>query len=992
MKKYIGTILLIVLLVALLLFFIFGNVGELLGVSGTPEPSGSEAVAPAGLVINEIVSSNTYSLQASDGSSPDWVELYNGTSSAINLNGYGLTDDTVDRYKFEFPNVTIGPGEYLLLYATGQEDLSNSDGVLRMGFKLSATKGETLILSAPNDQDVHAIQFEAMPADVSYGRMADGTFAYFGLPTPGAENAGPTNSTPEFTEGVVESPLVINEYILENDYSIIDEDGDRSEWVEIKNTGTEPVSLKGYGLSDDEFDTKKWVFPDMELAPGEIRIVFLSGKDKTDPSGQLHANFGLGSGDTKLILSQEYGKSVDVAVLNHNMGSNTSCGRNPQNSEEWLYFPSPTPGAENTTKGFTEIEESTEKYLPDLHISETKTSAGVGEEASADWIELANTGDTAINLEGYGLSDDKDEPFLFKFPSTEIEPGQYLLIYCGDMAEGDLSTTAFGLASRTDTIYLSQPDGVVIDHIQTGVQYPGITSGRETGSGSSKRVFFREPTPGAANSANIYQGYSAKPTFSQVGGYVENGTTIEITAANGAAIYYTTDGSKPTTNSTAYHGPITISKTMPLRAIAVESGKLTSEVTTENYLVTEQHDIPVVCISSDPDGLFGYENGILADGPGHTHNEADFPYQGANFWKDWEREISFEWFEADGTKGVEFPAGIKVFGQYSRADPQKSMAIYLRGSYGQSSVTYPFFRDYDVTTFENLILRTSGQDWNVTKLRDAFFSQSVKDTMDLDYMEYRPCAVYINGEYWGLYNLREKQNENYIVHHYPGTVKGQLDVIKADNNAQAGTNEDIKDLREYISSHDLSDPEVYEEVCKRVDADEFIDYIIVETFYNNTDTGNIRLWRDRNGGKYRWMLFDMDWGLSPSTYQWNTIEEFFNPNGHGVGDNFSSTIQCGLLENDEWREKFIERYAYHLNNTFAPERLRTLLDAMAAEIRTEMPRHIERWEQPSSMERWESNVERLANMAEEKVEITKQDLKEFFNLSDSRMQELFPNG
>ena len=235
-------------------------------------------------------------------------------------------------------------------------------------------------------------------------------------------------------------------------------------------------------------------------------------------------------------------------------------------------------------------------------------------------------------------------------------------------------------------------------------------------------------------------------------------------------------------------------------------GKLTSEVKTENYLVEDKHDIPVLCINSDPDGLFGYNNGIFADGPGHTHNADDFPFTGANFFKlqDVEREISFEWFEADGTKGVEFPAGIKIFGQYSRAIDQKSFAVYLRSSYGQDQVTYPFFRDYDVTTFKTLVLRISGQDCNSTKLRDAYFAQVVKDTMDLDYQEYRPCSVYINGEYWGLYNLREKLNENYIVSHYPGTKKGEIDLIKGNSAVRAGSDDDYKELRKYIQNHNLS--------------------------------------------------------------------------------------------------------------------------------------------------------------------------------------------
>ena len=1004
MKKNIISIIIVLVLAGLLIAVIVGAFDFILKPSGSGDTSGESA---PGLYINEVVSSNKYSLEASDGTTPDWIEIYNCTGSTINLKGYGLTDSTNERYKFEFPSVNIKNGEYLLVYCTGTEDLSNSDGILRAGFKISAD-GETLILSAPEDVTVQALQVGAMPADVSYGRADDGSYLYYAVPTPGAKNEGTTNTTPDFAEAVAQSSVVINEYMLDNQLSVMDEDGDRSDWVEIKNTGTEAVNLKGYGLSDTQDDTKKWIFPDMELAPGEIRLVFLDKKDRTDPSANLHANFSLGSEDKVLILSQQQGKSIDVVELDPNMGT-ASLGRSPDDPSQWLYFPEATPGAENTTKGFTEIDKNSERILPTLQISEVKTNAAAGSEAKKsdpDWIELLNTGSEAVDLTGYGLSDNKDEPFRFKFPeNSTIRPGEYLLVYTGEYAPSDAKYQMkdYGVSANGETVYLSKTDGSVIDYMNSGKQYPGMSSGRPQNSQTASRVYFTTPTPGAANSSDIYQTYTQKPSFSVTSGYVSQGTKVAITSEEGAKIYYTTDGSKPTTKSTLYAGEITIDKTTPLRAIAVADGKLTSEVKPENYLVEDKHDIPVLCINSDPDGLFGYNNGIFADGPGHTHNADDFPFTGANFFKlqDVEREISFEWFEADGTKGVEFPAGIKIFGQYSRAIDQKSFAVYLRSSYGQDQVTYPFFRDYDVTTFKTLVLRISGQDCNSTKLRDAYFAQVVKDTMDLDYQEYRPCAVYINGEYWGLYNLREKLNENYIVSHYPGTKKGEIDLIKGNSAVRAGSDDDYKELRKYIQNHNLSNQEAYDYVASKVDVDEYMDYIITETFFNNTDSGNVRFWRDQNEGsensKYRWMLYDLDWGISPSTYQWNYIEEYFNPKGHGMFSAFHTTISCGLLQNAEWKNKFIERYAWHLNNTFNPDRMDEILDTMAAEIRTEMPRHIARWGKatmsvtsasPSSMERWEQNLTNLKKMLREKVEITKQDLQDFFNLSDARMKEL----
>lgn len=999
--------------------------------------SNSQSATDA-VVINEVVTSNKYSLTASDGSAPDWVELYNGTGASVNLSGWGLTDEETDQYKFKFPNVTIKSGEYLLVYCSGDEQTDNEDGILRTGFKLSS-KGEFLALTDARGNTVQAMNLDSMPSDISYGRADDGSYLYFGLPTPGAKNEGITNTTPEFDQAVAESPVKINEYIINNDYSIVDGDGERSSWVEIINTGSEAVDITGFGLSDDETDTKKWAFPEMSLQPGEIRLVFLSGKDKTDPNGELHANFKLSKNDQKLILSQEMGRTIDVSVIDPKLGT-ASCGRAEGDYSNWVYFAEPTPGAANTTKSFTEIAQASETYLPAVYLSETKSNK-VARSDDPDWIELANSGSEAVNLSGYGLSDSKDEPFRFKFPeSAVLQPGGYLVVYCGNLPteqQTGLVASDISLNADGEDVYLTKPDGSILDTINTGVEYNGITSGRV--SGNKERVYFTTATPGAANPEQSYKTYTRKPTLS-AGGYVDSGYSVEIKAEDGAAIYYTTDGSKPTTSSNKYTSPISITESTPVRAIAVSDGKLTSECSTENYIVDESHTIPTICISVNDDEFFGETNGIYSKGAGYSNSE--FPHTSANYWKDIEREISFEWFEADGTKGVEVPAGIKIFGQYSRALDQKSLVVKFRNSYGASEVTYPFFRDYDVTTFSSLILRVSGQDVNSTKLRDAFFAQVCKNYMELDYMEYRPCAVYINGKYWGLYNLREQLDENYVKNHYNSSstdhidvgnetgnasegaeakatqsdtskqsdadakhVAGSdygselIDVVKGNRDVKHGSLQDWNELLEYVRTHDLSNDEAYKYVCSRVDVKEYADYIIAETFFNNTDSGNIRFWRDGSGdNKYRWMLYDLDWALSPSTYKWNYIEEYFNEVGHGIGHGFSTVLPRALLKNPEWKKYFIERYAYHLTHTFRSERTNAILDQMAEEIRPEMERHIARWANtgspaqeistPASMDVWEANLASLKKMLNERISIVTEDLQEYFGLSDARMQEL----
>lgn len=369
MKKSVFTsVILAAVLLGVLLFLLLGGLDKVLGNESQPEntdaPKGESA---KGLYINEVVASNSYSLILEDGSSPDWIEIYNNTGQAVNLTGYGLSDDENSLYKFEFPQITIQKDGYLVVLCCDKDD-SAKDGYLRTGFKLSSS-GETVLLSAPSDQIVDRITYDSLSTDVSYGRTEDGAYTFFGTPTPGAANSGVTSDSPDFSAALESSPIVINELLLDNQSSLIDADGERHPWVEIKNTGSEAVDITGYFLSDNQANTKKWAFPSCTLQPGELKVVVLSGKNKVDGHGNLHASFSLSKKDAKVILSQNLGRSIDVINITEEMAT-AAYGRDMDGN--LLYFANPTPGKENTSKGFRDITKSDEKYLPDLTVTAPK--------------------------------------------------------------------------------------------------------------------------------------------------------------------------------------------------------------------------------------------------------------------------------------------------------------------------------------------------------------------------------------------------------------------------------------------------------------------------------------------------------------------------------------------------------------------------------------------------------------------------------------------
>ena len=322
--------------------------------------------APEGLYISEVSSNNTYWNSISDGTYPDWVEIYNGTGSAVSMRGYTLSDSENNLEKFKFPDVSIKNGEYLVIYCTGNENIENTSE-LCAGFSVSS-KGEKVGLYKSNEP-VSVVDVPALPEDVTYGMDSDGTYKYFAIPTPGESNSVKSSTEPYFEGNIIETGIIINEYMDKNLYSIIDEDGDRFNWVEIKNIGNEAVNLNGFSLSDNPDNSKKWCFPDVELKPGELRIVFLSGKNKIGKNGELHASFKLGSEDKQLVLFESRGKRTDCVNVERLSYGNVSIGRSTDDISKWLYYASPTPGADNTTKGFERIDKNEEVYLPDVSIN-----------------------------------------------------------------------------------------------------------------------------------------------------------------------------------------------------------------------------------------------------------------------------------------------------------------------------------------------------------------------------------------------------------------------------------------------------------------------------------------------------------------------------------------------------------------------------------------------------------------------------------------------
>lgn len=935
--------------------------------------------------ITEVMAKNKHTLSDEKGNYSDWIEIYNPTASPVNLEGYTLSNDAYDISLYKFPPIILQSGEYLVVFADKTESYDAEKRIIHVPFSISA-KGEAISLYTPKGAVRNTIRTGLLVDDESAGLNEKGECVKFSAPTPGKANYQQIGDISSGRKNEM-AGLVINEYSTTSTETVIDDDGDYGSWVELYNGSDKDIDLKGCALSDDSAIPDKWVFGSKVIKKGEYLVIYLSGKEKSlEENGDCHASFKLSGKEDILILNDKKGHIIDSCKV-YELISNLTCGRPEKSPEKFAFFSKATPGKANNLKPFDSIDSArytSNKSVSITEVAAVNTTAATGG-AYYDYIELHNNSKKVINLKDYKLSDSKNTESFRALPDKTVEPGNFVVIYCdnSDMVSPFTGNvyTSLGLNRYGETVYLLDKKNTVVDSLKYARLSSGYSSGRDLG-GSDEVLYYSTLTPGENNPEKTLKKAIPNPEFSKSSTYLKKGDTVEITALDGD-IYYTTNGSVPTKKSKKYINPITISKTTVIRAKAFKSGSISSDTICATYIVGKKHTLPVVFLTTDNDNLYGYSNGIWADGPG---KDSEFPFVGANYWKDWERPVNFEYMTEDGVSQLSFDAGMSVFGQFSRALEQKSVSIRLKDKYGPKSVCYPFFKDSKVNVFSSFVLRNSGQDFTKSHIRDAFCAKVIKSGIDVDVMDYAPVVAYVNGKYHGIYDLREKINEDYIANHY-AVDKDKIDLIKGNNIVQSGTDESYRKLLNYLKTHDMTVDENYEYAKEQIDIDELINYWICESFFTNTDTGNIRFWREnKDGAKWRWIFFDVDWALYPSTYEWNYIENYLDPRGHGVSDAFDTTIMCSLYKNKNFRKRMLELHSKALKTTLNTDNMLKIYDGLIEEIKPEMKAHCERWS-TVSYESWEYSVKELRDIIIKKRDIFIKDMKETFNMTEEEINK-----
>ena len=332
--------------------------------------------------------------------------------------------------------------------------------------------------------------------------------------------------------------------------------------------------------------------------------------------------------------------------------------------------------------------------------------------------------------------------------------------------------------------------------------------------------------------------------------------------------------------------------------------------------------------------------------------EPQEPYYGANFHQDWERPVHVELYWTDGTKRLDQDAGIKIAGAWSRSNYQKSFALHARSEYGKKYFETKLFDELDITRFKSFVLRDSGNDAQGTFFRDAMITHLVANN-NIDIQAYQPAIIYLNGEYWGILNIREKLNEYYVESHYPHVDHDKVDIIAGKGSGISASEGDMTDynaMMDFVESHDMADDANYQKIAAQIEIDEYIEYLVSEIYGGNDDWphNNVKLWKSKkNGGRWRWMLYDTDqsyniWGRTEDLSDYDKLEKCLTEKGKN-GDTWSNVLLRNLVKNTTFRNELSNRFADRMNREFLPENINKLIDSLYNNIKDEMQYHKYFW-------------------------------------------------
>ena len=796
-----------------------------------------------------------------------------------------------------------------------------------------------------------------------------------------------------------------------------DEDGDTPDWLELANLGDDTVSLTDWSLSDRRDEPRKWVFGPTEIVPGAHDLVWASGKDRQyaparelllgpgDPAryrvprspvgaqwvelgfadgGWVTGTTGIGFGDgddatvvpdgTRAVFLRQSFRLDDLAALRQ-------LRLYVDFDDGFVAYVNGVEVARANMAGVRPPYDALAEADHEAVLPEGLAPRSYVIDAAASFLR---EGDNVLAVQVHNHTDRSTDlslvPFLlagYETPRPGTRPAPPVLQIPARYPHAD-----FKISSAGETVYLFDADARPVDSLAVR-DVPAFGSvGRSPADGA--RLLYEVPTPGAPNDSTGYTSQiTGEVAFSRAPGMYTRAFALTMDGATpGTHVRYTLDASAPTAESPRYTQRLAIRETTVVRARlfpdSTGAGVRPGPIQTGTFFVDVEPELDVVALSTDPALLFDPVDGIYVLGEEYSPVR---PFYGANFWDDREVPMHFAYFPRDGAAGFSLDGGARIFGGYTRSQAQRSFAFFARGAYGASAIEYPLFPRRDYSSFPSVVLRNAGNDWQYAYMRDATLTQLMSGS-GLDYADHRPVAAYLNGEYWGLYNLREKINEDFLAARHPGVDADEIDLLELNGRVVEGDNADYHALIAYVTETDLTDDAAFARVAAEIDLDNFATYQAAQIYIDNRDWpgNNIKFWR-APGGKWRWIMFDTDFGASifnGGAYRTNTLDHATTASGpEWPNPPWSTLLLRRLLTNESFRHRFINRMADEMNRRFLPDHAIALIDENAARIAPEIGPTQQRWGRARN---WAEQVQRMRTFFRERPGFVRRHFLEAFDL------------
>ena len=833
-------------------------------------------------------------------------------------------------------------------------------------------------------------------------------------------------------------PVIFSE-VSPSNANFKDNDGNDPGWLELYNTSDAPVSLKGVALSNDPKFPRRWIFGNATIPAKSHMIVFLSGKNYADyipPSDSVNMigtdcsseasagsgfgmmpgfNFGGGMGDFGGGAGGAGATGATTTSNAENLPGKSSLCYNENGVNQVGAVMKVAQGGTYTrvvvNSGAAKLGNADQlvirgfitkthkirvnfKESNDISAWTGKNLRGTGDSSSVYYVRL---GDNATDIKRNNVTATTFATETQGSESTTIKVTSYIA-----RKRGHEPHTTFKAEEQGGVLYMVSETGIL-----DSVRYSAVPTGASWSRDAAGNWGFASPSPYGNTVGEVFavQAQSNAVNVPPSGFY-----SSAITVSFPAGTRCEQGGAEPTANSPTVEQDLTINATAVLRCRTYAVGSYPSEEIIRTYVFESQPSIAALFVTTDPLSMFSPDTGLYMTGNGASMMD---PKKGANFWSNRELPVYVELFEPGSPKTPAFGVmgDYKISGQYSRAKEKKSFSITLREEYGDKRLKYPLFPDYpELKKFKAFSLRNFGNNSGDDYVRDRI-GTSMTEGLGVDYQRGRYVVVYYNGKYYGVHDLRERNNEYYYETKY-GLDASDIDLIDANNDASAGSATDYKAMIDWLQSNELTNDANYQKIADQIDVDNYMNYMQAEMFVNNGDWphNNMKKWRIASQkSKWKWFLYDVDFGFGAgyNTQNSNVFSYVTNANGtNGMGMGMMpgmggqqqtsgsisehTILMIRLLQNEGFKNAFINRFCVLLSMNFSADRLIKRIDELQSQVQAEVARDAEFWNYDAAS--MSSNLEKIKSFAQTRQQTIMSEMQQYFSLGETASVTLSAQG